>query len=213
MDLASDEWEMLEQAAVGNGRHVYRARPVKDMVRTSGIAFVLQRHGLLKVDVIFVKGVPEVIPIELTAAGRSCLEQDRPEFTRWVRENVGPDTASTASVATPDIARYRRRIAEVEQKLTTVGQHQDLLRVEREAIRCEFQVIVEQVAAGSAFVHRSGVLWRLSRSGEASLTPYCPVCRVALLEHEDDNRLGCPRCDFTAPFRPLQIPSFRPRAG
>lgn len=74
--LDADELRMLDLAQARNGRVCFRGLSVGEMVLAGSTALELEKRGLVKASVRFGRGVamyPEVVEVELTAAGLRCV--------------------------------------------------------------------------------------------------------------------------------------------
>jgi hypothetical protein len=74
--LDADELRMLDLAQAQDGRVCFRGLSVGEMVLAGSTALELEKRGLVKASVRFARGVaiyPEVVEVELTAAGLRCV--------------------------------------------------------------------------------------------------------------------------------------------
>jgi hypothetical protein len=206
VDLDHDERRLLEVAAAHGGRYIFRGLPLREMVATADVAFVLQRRKLVTADVIYCNGYPDMIPVCLTHAGIQQLEESAPELVVWMHQAQ----AAADESAVDQLVRHQQRIVELERQLRLEVEQRELLALEKTAVEAQVYELKQQLQTRPGFIRDSGVLWRQA----ASATPpdaCCPTCGLLMIAVAAENRLACPECDFTAPFRPRQLPMFRPR--
>ena len=193
---------MLEVAAAAGGRFSFRGMPLSQMVNAVGVAFSLQHFGLMITDVIYSHGMPDVIVVRLTAMGH-----------KYVAQCSSPTADHGMPGQVPAASSPQQRLQDIARRFAELQNETELIRAEHEAVMIQLGQLQCQLDSPGNFIAHEGVLWHRAWPTEIANGPYCPVCKVPLGPMADDNRLACPDCDFTAPFRPWQTRAFRPKAG
>lgn len=124
---------------------------------------------------------------------------------RKTREKLGPIQDKIMEVQNVQLELQQRNM-ELQQKTTDLAEKHTKEKANFEARIAELE---KQQLAGD-FVTHNGLPWKKKQSGGFEAAPYCPKCKLAMLDLETS--WGCTACEYRAehsdppPKTPAEIP-------